>query len=541
MAGSAKLVSPNAEIVSKSQALAVNTSAARGLQSVLKTNLGPRGTLKMLVGGAGQIKLTKDGKVLLNEMQIQHPTAAMIARTATAQDEISGDGTTSAVIFTGELMRQAERFISEGLHPRVIANGFDLAKQRAIQFLDTFKVPFNTYDREILASVARTSLGTKLEKELAEQMTDIVTDAIMTIRRPDAPIDLFMVEIMHMVHRSASETRLVKGLVLDHGGRHPDMPKSLSDCFIFTCNVSLGYESTAISSSFYHSSIDQREKQIESERRFIDERVKLLIDLKRKVCKNGESFVVINQKGIDPFSLDMLAKEGILALRRAKRRNMERLTLACGGTPVNSFDNLTPDMLGWARTVYEHTLGEEKYTFIEDPRNPLSCTILLKGPNQHTIDMLKDAVRDGLRAINNAIEDRVLVPGGGAFEVAAYCDLMNYKETVSGRAKLGIQAFADALLIIPKTLAENSGFDIQDVILKLEEEHKKSKQAVGLDCFTGECMLPEQTGVYDNFRVKRQFMHLSSILASQLLLVDEVMKAGRALGGAKQEPSEEDA
>ncbi|CAN0032064.1 unnamed protein product [Ascophyllum nodosum] len=546
MAAPTRFVSPNAEVVSKTQALMVNVAAARGLQNVLKTNLGPRGTLKMLVGGAGQIKLTKDGRVLLHEMQIQHPTAMMIARSATAQDDVTGDGTTSAVLFTGELLRQAERYLAEGLHPRVLTEGLELAKEHTLEVLDSFRCsrPGVEGDRELLESVARTSLRTKLREEIADNMTEAVTGAVLTIMKSGREIDLHMVEIIHMRHKSATDSKLIKGIVMDHGARHPDMPRNLKNCHILTCNVSFEYEKTEIQSGFFYTTAQEREKLVESERKFTDEKVMQVIEFKRKVCKDGESFVVINQKGIDPLSLDMFAKEGIFALRRAKRRNMERLTLACGGVAVNSTDDMSEDMLGWAGEVHEEILGDDKYTFVEDVRHPRSCTILVKGPNEHTIAQIKDAIRDGLRAVKNTIDDQAVVPGGGAFEVAASLSLQKFKGTVKGRSKLGIEAYAEAMMVIPKTLAENSGFDVQDSIIKLVDEHTASEKpagtesgaAIGLDLMTGEPMLPEQEGVWDNYCVKRQSLHLSTVLASQLLLVDEVMKAGKQMGQAPPGP-----
>lgn len=533
-------MNPNAEIIAKSQALSINVSAAKGLQGVLRSNLGPRGTLKMLVGGAGQIKLTKDGNVLLHEMQIQHPTAALIARAATAQDDVTGDGTTSTVLFIGELLKQAERFLSDGLHPRTLSEGFDAAKDEVLRVLDEIKVVNEDIhtDRELLCSIARTSLRSKLDQVLADQLAEIVTDSVLTIAVPGKPIDLHMVEIMHMVHQSSSDTKLVKGLVLDHGSRHPDMPNYLENCYIMTCNVSLEYEKSEVNSGFFYNDAEQREKMVEAERSFTDEKVKQIIELKRQVCteENGKNFVIINQKGIDPLSLDMLAKEGILALRRAKRRNMERLTLSCGGMAINSTEDMDESMLGFAGKVYEQTLGEERYTFVEDVEHPHSCTILVKGPNEHTIAQIKDAIRDGLRAVNNAIEDKSVVPGAGAFEIAAHLALNKYKGEVKGKAKLGIQAFADALLVIPKVLAENSGLDVQDSLIAVQEEQQNSGEAVGLDLFTGEPMLPAQEGIWDNYRVKRQFIHLGTMLASQLLLVDEVMRAGKQMGGGNGQP-----
>lgn len=435
-------------------------------------------------------------------------------------------------MFTGELLKQAERYTSEGLHPRLITEGYEIAKDMIVEFLEGFKVPQpNIYhDRETIANVVRTSLRTKLSTELADTMSEAIVDAMLAISKEGEPIDLHMIEVMHMQHRAGTDSCFINGLVLDHGARHPDMPRYMENCHILTCNVSMEYEKTEISSGFYFSNAEEREKLVASERKFTDEKVRQVIEFKRKVCKPGENFAVINQKGIDPVSLDMLAKEGIFAVRRAKRRNMERLTLACGGVPVNSVDDLEPEVLGWAGKIREETLGEEKYTFVEDVREGKSCTLLIRGPNKHTIEQIKDAVRDGLRAVKGALEDKALIPGAGAFEIAAARMLMRRKNAVSGKAKLGVQAFADALLVIPKTLAENSGLDVQDALIKVEEEQERSEMPVGLNLSTGEPFLPASEGIWDSYTVKRQSLSMATILATQLLLVDEVMKAGKSMG-----------
>eukprot|EP00850_Spirogloea_muscicola_P023142 SM000332S12447 [mRNA] locus=s332:46304:51288:- [translate_table: standard] len=568
-----RTINPGADILSKSAALFMSINAAKGLQDVLRTNLGPKGTIKMLVGGAGDIKLTKDGNTLLKEMQIQNPVAIMIARTATAQDDESGDGTTSTVLLIGELMKQAERFI--GMHPRLLCDGFEIAKAATLTFLEDFKTPVavgESPDREMLRMVARTTLRTKVHEELADQLTDIVVDAsleftpppdcvdaiapghrrsavmqVLCVRQPGEAIDLFMVEIMHMRHKLDTDTRLVrspsqsltllrspqvKGLVLDHGARHPDMKKRVENCHILTLNVSLEYEKSEVNSGFFYHDAEQREKMVAAERQVVDDRVHKIVALKKQVCdESDDNFVVINQKGIDPTSLDILARHGIVGLRRAKRRNMERLVLACGGEAVNSVDDLTPAELGFAGLVYEHIVGEEKYTFVENVKNPHSCTILVKGPNDHTIAQIKDAIRDGLRAVKNTLEDGCIVLGAGAFEVAAWQHLMtNVKKTVQGRAQLGIEAFADALLVVPKTLAENSGLDTLDTLIALKSEHEKGN-LVGLNVVTGEPMDPQLEGVFDNYSAKRQMLNSAPIIASQLLLVDEVMRAGRNMRG----------
>jgi T-complex protein 1 subunit zeta len=527
-----KTVNPNADVIGSKHALTMNVNAAKGLQSVLKSNLGPRGTLKMLVSGAGDVKLTKDGKVLLDEMQIQHPTAAIIARTATAQDDITGDGTTSNVLFTGELLHQANRFLEEGLHPRVIVDGFEQAREETLKFLDTFKEDVKTLDRDTMVQVARTSLRTKLHTELADHMTEIIVDAVRCIKKDDQPLDLHMVEIMHMRHKTAFDTRFVDGLVLDHGARHPNMSKYSEKCLILSMNVSLEYERSENTAGLYWKNAEERAKMVAAERKFTDDKVRQVIAFKNEVCsgeKKDYGFIVINQKGIDPVSLDMLAKSGIVGIRRAKLRNMERLSKSVGGYSVNSLEDITPDCLGYCKSVTENTLGEEKFTFVEGCKNAVSCTILITGPNDHTIRQIKDAIKDGLRAVYNLCVDNALVPGAGAFELAAHCHLLKFKKSVQGRAKLGVQAFAEALLAIPKTLADNSGHDPTSALIALMEE-SGSGAKVGLDVDTGKPFLPGKGGVWDNYRVKKQFLHLGSLIAIKLLLVDEVMRAGRQMG-----------
>jgi T-complex protein 1 subunit zeta len=439
----------------------------------------------------------------------------MIGRAATAQDDIVGDGTTSNVLFIGELMRQAERYLGEGVHPRILVDGIELAKKETLAYLERTKIHKETVTKELLLDVAKASLMTKIHPVIANPLTEILVDAVNTIRKDGERIDLHMIEIMHMQHKMSTESKLIKGLVLDHGGRHEGMPSRLENCYIMTLNVSLEYEKTEVHSGFFWSNAEQREKLIASERAFTDDKVQKIIDLKKKLCDGtNKNFVVINQKGIDPPSLEMLAREGIIGIRRAKKRNMERLPLACGGRGLNSVDDMTEEDLGFAKLVYEVSLGDDKYTFIEGVENPFSCTILIKGPNDYSIAQTKDAIRDGLRAITNTIADKAVVAGAGGFETAASCHLSTWLKTeVSGKAKLGVQAFADALLIIPRTLAENSGLDQQDVLLKVIEAHEKTKEFYGVDVITGEAQPSNVANIWDNYIVKRQFLNIAPVLA----------------------------
>jgi len=360
-------------------------------------------------------------------------------------------------------------------------------------------------------------------------LTDICVNAILAIRGNGSGIlDLNMIELMEMLQHTALETQLIEGLVLDHGGRHVNMPKSLQDAYILICNVSLELEKTSVTSGFCYKSAEELEKCVTEEHRFIDLRLDKIIQLKNRVCKNSQKgFVVINQKGIDVPSLEALAKEGILGLRRAKSRNMERLVRACGGEALNSLEDLQEEHLGFAASVREEQLGETKYTFVEHCRNPTSVTILIRGQARHQISAIKDAIRDGLHAIRNAIQDSCVIPGAGAFEMRAHQELLEFKNSVKGKAQLGVQLFAEALLVIPKTLATNSGFDVQDTIVKLIEAQREAKESpVGLDLATGEPMDPTSIGIVDNFCVLRQILESCSIIAGNLLLTDEIMQAG---------------
>jgi len=451
----------------------------------------------------------------------------LIAKCATALDDTVGDGTSQLVCFIGELLKQADGFIADDVHPRLITDGFRLASKKAQEVLEEVAQKMEM-TRERLLLVARTSLCTKLDSELAEKLTECIVDAVLAIQKEGEEINLHMVEIMEMQHKSAMDTQLIRGLVMDHGARHPDMPKRSENCFILAANVSLEYEKTEVNSGFFYKTAEEREKLVKAERAFTDARVQKIIDFKKQVCKDGEGFILINQKGVDPISLDALARENIVALRRAKRRNMERLALACGGSACNSVDDLTPDVLGKAGLVYEAVLGENKFTFVEDCVDPRSVTLLIRGPNRHTISQIKDAIRDGLRAVKNAIDDGRVVPGAGAFEIAASEKINDYAKTVKGRESLGVKAFADALLIVPKTLATNSGHTAMDVVVTLAQETRLNGTPMGLDLETGEALIPEDSGIWDNYCVKKQILDNATVISEHFLLIDEIMRAGLA-------------
>ncbi|CAL5970630.1 TCP-1_chaperonin subunit zeta [Hexamita inflata] len=532
-------LNPKAEHVRRGQALEINIGAAEAIMEVIKTNFGPTGTLKMLIGGAGDIKITKDGAILLEELPIQHPTVALIQRAATAVDDVCGDGTTTCVILIGELLRQARRWLQEGVHPRVLVDGFSLARDRCLKVLEEVKLELNN-DSDELLQAARTCLNTKLKPVLAEMMAKICVDAVAIAGKTAKEknlIDLHMIEILTMQHHSDLDTSLIEGIVMDHGWRHQELKcSSFKNCYTLTLNVGLEYEKAEVNTEYFYKTAEEKVAQAEKEREFINRRVQKIIDLKNAICKEGETLAVFNQKGIDPESLQMLAENNILALRRVKRRNMERLTLCCGGEALSTLDELSIDHCGYCAEIHEELLGEEKFTFVTGVRNPKSCTILIKAPNKHTILQIKDAVRDGLRTVKNFIVDHQFVGGAGNFEVMCATELQKLADETHGKAKMGVIAYQDAMLGVPKTLAKNSGFDPQESVFKIMEAIKTGNKNAGLNIKTGEVLDVIKEGIIDGYRVKTQVIHSASVIATQLLLVDEILKAGRAVtGGAETE------
>ncbi|GAB1223258.1 hypothetical protein ENUP19_0139G0047 [Entamoeba nuttalli] len=532
-----KILNQNSEASRRDQSLMMNMHAARSLEAILKTNLGPKGTLKMLVSGSGGIKLTKDGRVLLNEMHIQHPTANLIARAATSQDDIVGDGTTSTVLLCGEIMKQCEPYLNEGIHPRLLVEGIELARQHLFDYLPKVVKKIDCNDQLVLEHAVKSVIGTKITIDFVDQLSKMIVDAVKLIKI-DNTIDLFMVEIQSMKHKFATNTELIKGLVMDHGTRHPGMPHDIRNVFVLTCNVSMEYEKSEVNSSVCYSDVTQRTEMVKNERKYADDQVAKIVDLKRRLVeKYGEDvgLLVVNQKGIDQPSLDKLAAAKVMGLRRAKRRNMERLTLACGGVALNSFENEIPfECLGHAGHVYETVIGEEKYTFVEECEHPKSCTILIRGSDDQEIEQIKDTIRDGLRACKNAMEDGGIVLGAGAFELQCWKELKEFAKSVKGKAKLGVEVMGNAMLIIPKTLIENSGYDVIERLYELEDNILEGKIG-GVDIETG--AFKEIDDVWDGIRVKKQMIQLASVLASQLMLIDVVMRCG----SAKNRPAGADA
>ncbi|XP_062896820.1 T-complex protein 1 subunit zeta-like [Mobula hypostoma] len=508
--------------------LADNVAAARALQNMVRTSLGPKGTVKMLVSEAGDIKITKSGGLLLRSMRRQQPAATFIAQTVLSMSDRTGDGATSAVLLVGEMLKEAERYVSQGVHPRVIVEGLKAAKKEAIFCLDEL---WEDVDKSIMQKVARTSIGTKVCAELAEVLAEPVATAVNSVSQSREPVDLNRVQLVAMGHEMEQDVRLVKGIVLEQRARHPDRKWRKEDAFVLALNVALKLANRKGSSR--HFCVDAGEKQgsAEAEWRVIRENVQKIIALKCDVCgTSNKSFIVVNQKGLDTMALGAFASEGIMALLNVKKHDVEMLPLGCGGRVVSSMQDLSAECLGHAGLVYQETQEASTYTFFEQCDDPRCVTLLIKDSNEHTLAQIKEAVLHGMRAVKNSIDDGSAMPGAGAVELRIRNQLVHHRDTeMKGAALLGFQAFADAILTIPKTLVENAGLDPYEVVCKALEAEEQTTIPVGIDLSSGELVDDWQTPVWDNSLVKHQLIHTSTAIVCNLLLVDEIVETGKTL------------
>mmetsp|Transcript_4882 Transcript_4882/g.12480 ORF Transcript_4882/g.12480 Transcript_4882/m.12480 type:complete len:523 (-) Transcript_4882:264-1832(-) len=495
----------------------ISISAAKGLQDVMKKNLGPKGAFKILVSGSGDIKITKSGNLLLKEMQIQNPIALLIAKTIYAQNFFCGDGTTSIILLLGELFRNIENYIEKNIHPQVLCEGINVAKKELESWLDS-QIIIPKKKKQNLIKLAKSIFKTKIKNSHLDNISRIVVDAVLTIQRQKEISDINLIEILQMEDQNDSESRFVRGIVLDHGARHPDMPKILHNVFILVCNISLEYEKSEINSNFISTSYEKKGKLSNKERDIIDKKINKIIQLKRLVCKGGnKSFLIVNQKGIDNISLDLLCREGILGLRRTKKKNMERISILCNAIPINSSDDIDSTVLGFAGIVYEKTIGEEKFTFIENVSNPFSGTILVKGMNAFLRKNTEEIIRDGIKSIKLCFEDKGYLLGGGITELNGSTHLSFYADKIHGEKKFGVLALSKSLLVIPETLNENEGKNfLKNRKMQNEKEkfniHKKE-----------ETFYPNKETIFDCFSSKKQVFNSVCSIATQILQIDEIL------------------
>ncbi len=493
-----------------------NIMAAKTIASAVKSTLGPKGMDKMLVDSMGDVVITNDGATILKEMDIEHPAAKMMVEIAKTQDEEVGDGTTSAVVIAGELLKRAEDLLDQEVHPTLIATGFRLAAEKAYEILDGIASDVSPGDEKTLKKIAMTSMTGKGAEVAKEMLTSLAVDAVKTIAEKGVDmIDMDHIKLEKKMGGGTDDTVLIKGMVIDKERVHPGMPKTVENARIALINSALEIEKTEVDAKIEITAPEQLKS-------FLDEEEKMLKDMVDKVTDSGAN-VLFCQKGMDDLAQHYLSKEGILAVRRVKESDMKKLASATGGKILTSLEEVRADDLGDAGLVEERKIGGEEMMFVEDCQNPKAVSILLRGGTEHVVDELERGMNDGLRVVACALEDGKYVAGGGSAEIELALKLRDYAASVGGREQLAIQAFADAVEVIPRSLAENAGLDPIDMLVGLRSAHERGETNAGLDVFKGEPMDMIKAGVIEPLRVKIQAISSGTESATMILRIDDVI------------------
>ena len=498
-----------------------NIMAARIIAEAIKTTLGPRGMDKMLISGMGDIKITNDGAVILKEIDVEHPAAKMMVEVAKTQDDMVGDGTTTAVILAGELLGKALELLEQKIHSTTVVSGYRKAFQKAEEVLQKIGIPVDIEDRETLRKVAVTSMASKVMGEAREHLAKIAVDAVKQIveqRGEKNTADIDNIQIIKKEGKSLADTELIQGIILDKEVVHPGMPRRIEKAKIALINAALEVKKTEISAEI-------RIHEPTQMKAFLDQESSMLKDMVEKVKKAGAN-VLICQKGIDDLAQHLLAKEGIMAVRRAKESDIEKLAKATGGRIINNLDDLKAKDLGEAGLVEERKIGNDKMVFIEKCKDPRSVSVLIRAGLEKMIDEAERAIHDALSVVADVIEHNKVVAGGGAVEAEIAKELRDFATTVGGREQLAIEAFADSVEAIPKTLAENAGLNTIDILVALRSAHQKKKgYTMGVDVFSGSVTNMLEKGVIEPVWVKQQALKSAAEVASMILRIDDVIAA----------------
>ena len=516
-----------------------NIMAARIIAEAVRTTLGPRGMDKMLVDSLGDITITNDGAAILKEVEVEHPAAKMMVEVAKTQDNMVGDGTTTVVVLAGELLKRAEELLDQNIHPTVIVSGYRKAAQKAAEILDKIAIPIDIDDKEALKKVAFTSMGSKAVGTARDHLAEIAIEAVKQIaeKRGDRWVaDIDNVQIIKKEGKSLHDTELVRGIILDKEVVHAGMPKRVENAKIALLNCPLEIEKTEFSAEI-------RIRDPLQMKAFLDKENEMLRNMVEKI-KNAGANVVICQKGIDDMAQHFLAKAGILAVRRAKESDMEKLARATGGRIVTNLDDLKPEDLGYAELVEERKIGEDRMVFIEGCKDPRSVSILIRAGLERMVDEAERAMHDALSVVADVIEKNKIVPGGGAVEAELAKELRRYAAQIGGREQLAIEAFAESLETVPKTLAENAGLEPLDIMVELRAAHEKDGGfKYGVDVFSGEICDMLEKGVIEPMAVKEQAIKSAAEAACMILRIDDVVAAAKPKEeekGAEKGPGEEE-
>jgi thermosome len=505
-------------------ALRSNIAAAKALAEVLKTSLGPRGLDKMLVDSFGDVTVTNDGATIVKEMEVQHPAAKLLVEVAKAQDAEVGDGTTSAVVLAGTLLAKAEELLDQDIHPSIIIEGYTKALKEALKILRESSISVNIEDRDTLRKIVKTTIASKYVGGdiVADKLTEIAIDAALTVAEPrPGGTKEFRVDDVKIEKKKGGnvlDTQLVYGIVLDKEVVHPGMPRRVEKARIALLDAALEVEKPEITAKINITSPEMIKA-------FLDEEAKMLKEMVDKIAEVGAN-VVICQKGIDEVAQHFLAKRGIMAVRRVKRSDLEKLERATGGKIVSSIRDLKPEDLGYAELVEERKVGNDKMVFVEGCKNPRAVTILVRGASDMVLDEIERSIKDALNVLRNIMRVPRIVPGGGAAEIEVAIKLREFASKIGGKEQLAIEAFASALEEIPMILASSAGKDPLEVLMELRKMHAEGKKNAGIDVITAEIVEDMSTrNVIEPLLVKEAMIKTAAEAALAILKIDDIIAA----------------
>jgi thermosome len=511
-----------------------NIAAAKAIANTVKSTLGPRGMDKMLVDNIGDITITNDGVTVLKNMEVENPAAKMIVEVAKTQEEEVGDGTTTAVIIAGELLKNAETLLDQGIHPTLISRGYKLAANEAQEILDKIALKLDIGSKEDLARIVKTAtIGKSTGAD--EHIISLVVDAVRHVKSlvgKTEGVDLDDIKIEKKVGGGLADSRLVRGVIIDKEKVHPDMPDTVKNAKIALLNLALETEKTNIDAQIKI----EKPEQISA---FLDEEERMLREMVKKVSQSGAN-VVVCQKGIDDTAQHFLAKAGILAFRRVSENDIKKIGKATGAKIISTLDEADASSLGQAGVVRVEKLAGETLAFIEECKNPKAVTILIRGGTEHVIDEVQRAIEDSLGDLRAVIEDSgAIVAGGGACEMEVSKQLKEFAKKLEGREQLAVSSFADSLEIVVKTLAENAGMDPIDIQVDLRAEHQKGKTWAGVnlsDVYKPTVSDMFKEGVIEPLRTKKQAIKSASEVAVMILRIDDIIAAGKSANQGPRMP-----
>ncbi|HLC74517.1 MAG TPA: thermosome subunit beta [Candidatus Nanoarchaeia archaeon] len=504
----------------------MNIMAAKAVAQTVRTTLGPKGMDKMIVDSLGDVTVTNDGVTILEEMKIEHPAAKMVVEVAKSQEDQVGDGTTTAVVIAGELLKKAEDLLDQDIHPTVIARGYRQAQEKAQEFLQEMAENITLNDTPTLRNIAITAMTGKGAEASKEHLADLVVKAVSSVLVQEGNmihLDKEDIKIEKRVGGTAAESELIEGIVLDKERVHSSMPRNVLNAKVALLDAALEIKNTEIDAKIQISDPSQIEGFLEQEEKHLRKMV-------AQVQATGAT-TLFCQKGIDDMAQHFLAKAGIFASRRVSKDDMEKLSRATGANIVSNLNDLSKDDLGFAGVVREERIGDEEMVFVEKCKNPKAVTILVRGGTDHVVDEVKRALTDAVGDVIAAIKVGKAVGGAGAVETELVQRLLKFSSTLKGREQLAVRAFAEALESIPRTLAENAGLDPIDVMTKLHAAHEEKKKWAGIDVFTGEVIDAWKDGVIEPLKIKTHAIGSAAEVAEMILRIDDVIA-----GGGKSRP-----